>query len=176
MGFQLTDIPAAPSGSRFYLGQTAAGNATDPAFNVGASFLSLIAARRAAMQPLAPAPITVALKLAVKEGGEWVLRDRGFVTAVPSLAGRRPGKLGQTKLRGGELLDSFGLGGEGWEKATDAEVFEALRAVCETHDLEGDAWRLLNDSVCRLIVLRAGAFVSEEALPHPSPMRRRAAA
>jgi hypothetical protein len=171
--YTLTEVPQAPGdGSRFYLAQTPAGWSTDPGEAVGAAFQEFVSARRQAMNPLHPTPITVALKLAVKVGGEWVLEERGTVTAVPSLASERPGKLGQTKLKGGALLDAFGLGKpEAWEKATDAEVFETLRVVCEAHDLEGRAWTL-QDSVCRLVALRAGIVISEEALPHVSVMQK----
>src|SRR6266545_2608647 len=109
--YSLTEVPQAPGGgSRFYLSQTPSGWATDPAAAVGAAFQEFVSARRGNMKPLEPMPITVALKLAVKVGGEWVLRERGAVVGVPQFASERPGRLGQTKLRGGALLDAFGLG------------------------------------------------------------------
>jgi hypothetical protein len=174
MTYALTEVPkvAPDSGSRFYLPQTPAGWAADPGEQLGNAFSSLLGVRQASMKALAPEPVAIRLKLAERESsGEWVLRDRGEVVAVPSRQSERPGQR-WSGMKGGELLDSFGLGGEAWRKAPDDAVFEALRVVCEAHDLSGRGWRELNDSVCRLIALRAGCEVAADSLPPVSTMAR----
>ena len=92
---------------------------------------------------------------------------------MPTHESTRPGKMWK-RLKAGALLDDFLLGGEAWEKAPDAEVWAALRDTAEIHALEGDALRKLNDTVSRLVCLRAGLKVDADALPHPAGLIRSA--
>jgi len=175
--YTLNEVPPAPAGfgSRFYLPRSTGGWPAEADDQLGDAYASLAMARKAS-QPKAPPPtVSVALKLAVKDAGAWTLRDRGKIELEQTIANTRPGKLGACKLEGGALLDSFMLGEEAWETATDQAVWEALRVTLEVHGASGRGWRTANDAVAVAICARAGVEVKAGALPDPfsSPRKRR---
>jgi hypothetical protein len=96
------------------------------------------------------------------ETGEYVLVPRGSVTAVPEKAVSRSGKFVK-QPGGGATLDSLFLG-EG--DARDADVWEALRTVCEQTVADPEACRSLSDSVASLVLLRAGIVRDKWGLPN----------
>ncbi|HSK15279.1 MAG TPA: hypothetical protein VK915_03835 [Gaiellaceae bacterium] len=163
--YSLLDVPPAPGdGSRFYLARTTGGWKADPGEQLGDAAMALARARRSRQPKADPPKVTVKLKYATAAG----LQDRGEVTGPQTLAATRPGRLGQTgDLAAGSLLDSFLLGEEAWKSATDAQVWEALRATVEAHELTGSGLRELNDGTALAICARAGLHVSADALPHP---------
>ena len=158
--------PAAPHGSRFFQPVSPAGWASGEDRVFAGVLMGLLSDRQAEASAFAPKPVVVALKMVARVGDGYELADRGELAVRPSLENRRPGKRWR-RAGGGELLDSFFVGGEAFDNAPDLEVWEAARDVAEAHAL-----RVLNDSVACLLCLRAGFLIERGKLPHPAGMLR----
>ncbi len=163
--------PAAPAGSRFFQPVSPAGWPSGPDHVFASVLTNLLADRVAESSRFKPSQVSVTLKMVARVGDSYELADRGEVSRVPSLESRRPGQRWR-KMEGGELLDSFFVGGDAFAKAPDLEVWEAAREVAEAHSLRAGALRGLNDAAACLLCLRAGFIVDRGKLPHPSGMLR----
>lgn len=173
-GYTVSEVPAAPSGSRWYIGISPGGFGTDPGTNLAGALNTLSGERERELAPASPPVVEVALKQVSLVGGQYVLEDRGCVRGYASFESERPGKVWR-KMEGAELLDSFALGLDAWKSAPDGEVWNALREVCELHGIVKLPLRAVQDAVCLLVALRAGLKLDKYALPHPDGLVRKAA-
>lgn len=168
-------VPAAPGpGSRFFLASTPAGWKIAPGENVAHVYRMLLGDRQQDAREFTPPPVELTLRQVSLVGGDYVLEDRGVITATRQFESRRPGQIWK-ELEGGALLDSFLLGREAFEKAPDLEVWEAARVTAEAHSLNGKALRQICDWVAVLVCLRAGVAITDSELPYVRPFIREAA-
>lgn len=166
--FNPYDVPATGSAdvSRFPVGVSPAGH-TGPPDQVYANLLSNLVADRQNEQPqIIPETVVVELFKVVRSDktGEYALVQRPGVRAVPTRANTRPGRFGTVKAQGIELLNDAFLGGEAWEKARDADIWEALLAACKDVQAQGRALRMLCDLTALLILARAGIVTTADRL------------
>ncbi len=89
--------------------------------------------------------------------GRYDLSPRHALVVTPDAKSRRPGKFARLGLKGGALLDSFFEGGEAFERANDAQVWEGALAFAREGSLRGETLTLLSEAVSLALAIRAGA-------------------
>lgn len=168
--YNLLDVPESPDdGTRFALAKSRGGhNVGSPGDVAVGSFGSLFAE---VLEPAAVAltvpPVTLSLRgWVVDANGVEHEVPRGSISGSPTLASRRPGKMGKCKLTGPKLLDSFFLGQEAFEWATDAEVWRAGFVFVKHYKLRGRELRQLSDWISVALALRIGLRADVAHLPN----------
>jgi hypothetical protein len=168
-GYELTTVPPTKSDrSRFALGRLAEGwDSPSPAAAVAQAYERLLIQRQEEAAPIVPEKKTVALKYVRRDAGsgDWVIRNRGSVEAVPTFAGTPPSRFSRLRSTGGALLDELLLGGDAWDKARDDAVWDALRELCEAEFPDGLTLRRLNEAVALALLLRHGIDLRPDQLP-----------
>jgi hypothetical protein len=164
-----SEVPASgASTSRFCLGTSPNGDTADPPAVVALAFATLTEDRLAAASELPPEAREVELRyVGRKDSGDWAMFKRGRVRGTVTRDPIRPGKFSKLNLEAGALLDSFFLGEEAFLSAPDFAVWDALLEMCVTLNPPPRTARSLNDSVSRLIALRAGLEIHPGSLPNP---------
>jgi len=139
--------------------------AASAAANVAAVYSGLVSRLAELSEPLAPTRKTVALKRVVLTTEGYILQERQSVTAQPTRENNSPGRFAALKTNAGAICDSILLGsGEGWTKARDDQVFEALRDLCENLNASGEVCRQLSINVALAVLVRAGIVLRADQL------------
>ena len=167
-GYEINTVPATGDNatSRFAVGTAPSGFPTTPGSNLSLAYNHLTEELVRKAELLPPEMKSVKLERTVIDGvGKYVSVDRGTVTAPVTHVTARSGRFVKLNVSGGALLDNFVRGEEAWRDARDADVWEALRSLCEQINATGEECRALSDTVARAVLLRAGISRRPDALP-----------
>lgn len=165
--YAIAGVPATGNdASRYGVSSSPGGWDTTPASNVALCYSSLVDQLIASAPRLVPPSRTVRLLRArPTTDGRYELVERGAVSAVPTFEPRVPTKFAKVKS-GGALIDELMRGeGEGFERATDDAIWNALRELCEQTRATGEEARRISDYVALAVLLRHGIPRTPDQLP-----------
>jgi hypothetical protein len=155
------DIPPNPDPerSRFAVSHSRTGIESHPNTVLAASCEHLTSERAQEAEHHAPAQVRIQLKRVAltTEGAHVVVPLRQpELLVTPNRKPQRPSRFSKFSGTAAEELDSFFLGGDAWRESHDDAIYEAARATCAVHDIQGEALRRLNAATIRALVARAG--------------------
>jgi hypothetical protein len=166
--YAINEVPATGDDRcRFAIPSTPGGWSTTPGANVALCYSHLLEELIASAPRLTPKHRSVRLlRCRLAADGGYELVERGVVAAVPEFEPRVPTRFAKTSSKGGALLDELMKGeGDGWSKATDEQVFTALRELCEQTHANGEEARQMSDFVACAVLLRHGIRKHVTGLP-----------